>query len=424
MESVNLLQSIVPLARHTLRSTHYYVISRRFGFVDDTIYTLQEIATQFCLTRERIRQIEKSALKTVHDALREASNTPVVHEAREVYALLQQQDTLLTESDLERFFLNRYAMTSLNRRWLRFLLSAFGFTLLASADTRGVAVWSTQGGIIPSQPLAKARQAILTCLNKAHIPMSLSDLQAESGQDTLYLRCALKMLPEIESVKGGYQLKMDALHSGAEQAYRLLLAHKAPMHHIPMLQQINNQRALMDRRLLSSRGLRAQIALDPRFKAIGRSGIWILSDWQSVCTLSTVAIIKTFLAARGYGATVNDIHRHVVEKRPDVPIKSVMSYLSRKKCFAKISENHYGLAHWHTGYKKQQRKSVKRQNTLRQAVQEEVKKYLQQCASPPLLLTVKEHVIKVTRCNSQTFYAYLTEMPDVRKTAQRRVVFR
>ena len=39
------------------------IIKMRFGLVDDSIYTLEEVAKKFRLTRERIRQIEESALK-------------------------------------------------------------------------------------------------------------------------------------------------------------------------------------------------------------------------------------------------------------------------------------------------------------------------------------------------------------------------
>jgi len=39
------------------------VIKMRFGLVNENSYTLEEIAKKFRLTRERIRQIEESALK-------------------------------------------------------------------------------------------------------------------------------------------------------------------------------------------------------------------------------------------------------------------------------------------------------------------------------------------------------------------------
>ena len=39
------------------------VIKLRYGFIDGKTYTLEEIGKQLGVTRERIRQIEKKALK-------------------------------------------------------------------------------------------------------------------------------------------------------------------------------------------------------------------------------------------------------------------------------------------------------------------------------------------------------------------------
>jgi RNA polymerase primary sigma factor len=39
------------------------IIKMRFGLVKENVYTLEEIAEKFQVTRERIRQIEESALK-------------------------------------------------------------------------------------------------------------------------------------------------------------------------------------------------------------------------------------------------------------------------------------------------------------------------------------------------------------------------
>lgn len=41
------------------------IITQRFGLVDGTPKTLQEVATEFGITRERVRQIEKKALSRI-----------------------------------------------------------------------------------------------------------------------------------------------------------------------------------------------------------------------------------------------------------------------------------------------------------------------------------------------------------------------
>ena len=39
------------------------IILYRFGFIDDRVYTLEEVGKMYGVTRERIRQIEARALK-------------------------------------------------------------------------------------------------------------------------------------------------------------------------------------------------------------------------------------------------------------------------------------------------------------------------------------------------------------------------
>ena len=44
------------------------VVRMRYGIGEPTQYSLEEIGSQFCLTRERIRQIELKALKKLRHA--------------------------------------------------------------------------------------------------------------------------------------------------------------------------------------------------------------------------------------------------------------------------------------------------------------------------------------------------------------------
>lgn len=54
------------IERYTLREQE--VIKLRFGFVDGTPWTLEQIGQHFCVTRERIRQIEDKAIKKMKNS--------------------------------------------------------------------------------------------------------------------------------------------------------------------------------------------------------------------------------------------------------------------------------------------------------------------------------------------------------------------
>jgi RNA polymerase primary sigma factor len=55
---------------HTLKPIEADVLRRRFGLDNEREVTLQEIATEYGLSRERIRQIQEKALSKVRRGLK------------------------------------------------------------------------------------------------------------------------------------------------------------------------------------------------------------------------------------------------------------------------------------------------------------------------------------------------------------------
>ena len=59
------LQDTINLALSNLEEREKEIINLRFGINNSEVLTLDEIGRRFNLTRERIRQIEKKALKKI-----------------------------------------------------------------------------------------------------------------------------------------------------------------------------------------------------------------------------------------------------------------------------------------------------------------------------------------------------------------------
>ena len=59
----SLLKEELSNALHTLNAREEHVLKLRYGLLDGKTYTLEEIGQQLKITRERIRQIEKKALR-------------------------------------------------------------------------------------------------------------------------------------------------------------------------------------------------------------------------------------------------------------------------------------------------------------------------------------------------------------------------
>jgi RNA polymerase primary sigma factor len=63
------VKRILENALDTLPERERLIINRRFGFSDDTNYTLKEISQVLRCSRERVRQLEKVALGRLRQAL-------------------------------------------------------------------------------------------------------------------------------------------------------------------------------------------------------------------------------------------------------------------------------------------------------------------------------------------------------------------
>lgn len=66
----SILKSHIDDIINTLSPQTQDVLALRYGLIDNNVYTLEEIGAKFKVTRERIRQIEKSALRKIKNSVK------------------------------------------------------------------------------------------------------------------------------------------------------------------------------------------------------------------------------------------------------------------------------------------------------------------------------------------------------------------
>lgn len=92
----------------------------------------------------------------------------------------------------------------------------------------------------------------------------------------------LKLCVEIEKLdneEDTYQVKFECLPSAAERAFRVLQEKGEPLHFSEIAKIINlAELSLGKGKRITVTNLKNQLITDNRFKPIGRSGIWSLSD--------------------------------------------------------------------------------------------------------------------------------------------------
>lgn len=70
LEAFGLLQELFKTAQETLSERDYQVLNLRYGFDGKKSKTLNAIGKKFKLSRERVRQIEKSSIRKTRSAFR------------------------------------------------------------------------------------------------------------------------------------------------------------------------------------------------------------------------------------------------------------------------------------------------------------------------------------------------------------------
>ncbi|MHC5744754.1 MAG: hypothetical protein ACYTXT_23215 [Nostoc sp.] len=160
----------------------------------------------------------------------------------------------------------------------------------------------------------------------------------------------LKLCVEIEKVgdeEDTYQVKFECLPSVGERAFRVLQENGNPLHFSEIAKIINHAELNLGKgKRITVTNLKNQLIADSRFKPIGRSGIWSLSDWDNVATKTITQIMEDSFHEGGKALSVKEVYQYVIARRPDASFKSVSVYLSNTDIFVRVDQNQYALVVW------------------------------------------------------------------------------
>jgi hypothetical protein len=168
--------------------------------------------------------------------------------------------------------------------------------------------------------------------------------------DKDFIRMLLKLCVEIEKVgneEDTYQVKFECLPSAAERAFRVLQENGNPLHFSEIAKIINHAELNLGKgKRITVTNLKNQLIADSRFKPIGRSGIWSLSDWENVATKTITQIMEDSFHEGGKPLSVKEVYQYVIARRPDASFKSVSVYLGNTDVFVRVDKNQYALVVW------------------------------------------------------------------------------
>lgn len=342
------------------------IIKKRYYYCEEKFYSLEEIGIYYDISRERVRQIEAGIIKKLAELMCGSKKNKkfqiqeeIVREYNDVKNILLRRDFILTEEDIRKFFQDRYRTKKSNFFCSFYLLmELLGYCQIPNKIYRCRV--SFELAWCRKENFKKAHiERVLRCFNLFldsserfdffEIIIAINKLKG-GRLDKDFVKILLKLSNEIEELEGEqdvYQVRFECLPSAAEKAFRVLKENGSPLHFSEVTKIINKAELKQGKgSRITVRNLRNQLIADDRFKPIGRSGIWSLSEWDNISTKTITQIMEDSFHERGEPISAKEVYQYVISKRPDASLKSVNVYLADTDFFVRVDKNKYALVAW------------------------------------------------------------------------------
>lgn len=309
------------------------IIAARFGFDMAKRQTLEKIGQRFGITRERVRQIEKAAIKRLAATTDQelASADQVLCDLARAYGgIVPVEDVIRTLEVPDR-----------DVPYVVFLaLLAPSIELVEEGDDLRAAI-SLLPVFTASQISALSKEVTAT-VKKAGQPISLAgmhrQLPSELELPTLEQLCRItKALASLDDKWGLAKWPEVNPRSIRDKTYLVLSRHGKPLHFSDIAGRIKDLGS--GKRDVTTQAVHNELIKDERFILIGR-GIYALSEWGY--TPGTVADIITEVLRKEQPLHKDEIIKRVLEKR-QVKTTTIILNLQEKDQFQRVAKATYKL---------------------------------------------------------------------------------
>lgn len=311
------------------------VIAKRFGFDLAKRQTLEKIGQTFDITRERVRQIEKSTLQKLsaskHAELKSANSALV--------ELIEAQGGVAPAADVAR---KLGAKEAGEQAYVMFLASLAPDVLVVNEDdnTRAVLALSSK---YDAKKIHSHLKTITQAVREVGKPVRLQDLHKKltdldlNSDELASLAAVNKHLANLEKHWGLLSWPQVNPKSIRDKAYLVLVAHGKPLHFTDIAERIKTSN--FRRRDVTTQAVHNELIKDKRFILIGR-GIYALAEWGY--TPGTVADIIAEVLRTEAPLHKDEIIKRVLVKR-QVRTTTIVLNLQEKNQFVRVAKATYTL---------------------------------------------------------------------------------
>lgn len=324
-----------------LRPKEAFVIEARFGLKDKPT-TLAKIGRDMKLSRERVRQIEKEALKKL-------SINIVKNYQGEIGSIIEffnESGGLIAKKDSAGKLLHsKYNKSETESRALDLFIHLLPQTELIERHNDLHDSWILSD--INKDDMVKILKSWANYLNQNKKPQKIDLLIKKQPDSNKYKISFLLSLPKvsreiIETYTGELALSNWPEYNPKtvrDKIYYVLKKNQNPIHFSEITRAIEQEE--FDQKKVVTATVHNELISDKRFVLVGR-GIYALAEWGY--KEGTVKdIIRKILNQAGGAMDLSDIYKEVLKQRM-VRKNTVLINLQTQKIFKKIGNNKYILA--------------------------------------------------------------------------------
>ncbi|KKR09802.1 MAG: RNA polymerase sigma factor [Parcubacteria group bacterium GW2011_GWA2_39_18] len=332
------------------------VIVKRFGLHDGRRCTLEEIGQEWGITRERVRQIEASAIKTLKESAMVDKIIPAVQHLQQHFVEhgdLRKEMKLL-EEDLD-ILLDKSAK-SVDQKSAIFFLLTFADPFVRHMETSETHVaWSInkntyeklklalkslkvylkqKNQLLKEQELLESLNKILSAREFAKLPIARTEKSLRS-----WLDISKEIKPNVFKEYGLTEWPSVKPRGVKDMAHMVMFRHGKPMHFKEIADAINA--AKFSSKQAYSQTVHNELIKDKRFVLVGR-GTYALSEWGYKPGI-VKDVITDILKNSKKSLSKTEIIEKVQKERMVKP-NTIILNLNNKRYFRKNSDDKFEIA--------------------------------------------------------------------------------
>lgn len=327
-----------------LNDKEQYIIKNRFALGQmKERKTLEEIGQHFNITRERVRQIEKTALRKLERNAQNVNITVLIEFAK---VLLEKQGGVFRDTEFKEQLLA--ILPNINAEEIQELHLALclGQDLVFESNTLQLhPYWRMKS--VDTGVLNKVISSSLKILNKTKKIIPLEELRTQLNA-SLDLSLSVSLLRNTLSVSKAFKFTEDGVglyswrhihpRTLRDKILFILRREKKPLHFLKISEWI--RRSEFDKKSINTQAVHNELIRNEQFILIGR-GIYALREWGY--KMGTVADVIADVLSDGKARSREEITKAVLEQRQ---VKTITIYLNlkNKAQFARVGRDKYTLA--------------------------------------------------------------------------------